>query len=164
MCNSDKHEFYIWLSGLIDGEGHFGLYHSRGSVRRPHSTTLFEFRLKLRDDDERIIRHIHRELGFGNVYRIKASSSVRNARPLMSFQIDSVHPAAALVDILDGHPLRTKKRADYEVWREAVIIARDQHTSLWSTFEPFASRIKAARVYSPPEVGLALGVNHIQPA
>lgn len=106
-----------WLAGLIDGEGCFRVQanHSRTRGVETYATS---FTLKLRDDDELILRTIIALTGIG---RYAHDSKGRgNSRPCSVWVVDTRGGCAALVTLLDAFPLRTRKARDYAVWREAV--------------------------------------------
>ena len=105
--------FLNWLAGLIDGEGYFG-------IRRQliGHQFLVEFALRLRDDDFEILVEICERLGLGWITRSEASGSTH---PSAGWRVSSQTDTMKLMEILDGHPLRTRKVKDYLIWREAVI-------------------------------------------
>lgn len=101
--------FAYWLSGLIDGEGHFAIKaHSRGT----HAPA---FTLKMRADEEGALRIIQRHLGIGSI-----GFEPREPNPMVKWTVQDKAGCQRLVDLLDKYPLRAKKRMDYATWREAV--------------------------------------------
>ena len=101
--------FAYWLTGLIDGEGHFGIKaHARGT-HAPH------FAIKLRADERGTLERIRRSLGVGTI-----SNERREPNPMVKYVIQDKAGCQRLVDLLDKYPLRAKKQQDYWVWREAV--------------------------------------------
>lgn len=101
--------FAYWLSGLIDGEGHFGIKaHTRGT----HAPF---FALKMRSDERGLLERICRTLGVGTI-----SEERREPNPMVKYVIQDKSGCQRLVDLLDKYPLRAKKRLDYWAWREAV--------------------------------------------
>lgn len=118
--SNDQESFYNWLTGFIDGEGHFGLY------KNGKYSVLAQFNLKVRDDDSEMIELIEQQLGFGRIHRLYAKKYVTysargGSRPQIGFQVTKIEDCLKLISILDQHPLRSKKRRDYVIWREAVI-------------------------------------------
>jgi site-specific DNA-methyltransferase (adenine-specific) len=113
--NWDTHQgkqdsgFCYWLSGLIDGEGCFMIkQHTRGT-HAPY------FTLKMRADEEGVLKIIQRKFGHGT---IAADTGVH---PMRRWTVQDKAGCQALVDLLDKYPLRAKKKHDYWAWREAVI-------------------------------------------
>jgi len=101
--------FAYWLSGLIDGEGHFAIKaHSRGT-HAPY------FALKMRADERGTLDRIRRSLGVGVV-----SLEAKEPNPMAKYVIQDKAGCQRLVDLLDKYPLRAKKQLDYWTWREAV--------------------------------------------
>jgi predicted transcriptional regulator with HTH domain len=109
----ERHDrFWDWLAGFIDGEGYFGLVLDNKCWRA-------EFTIKLRRDDIEILEEIKIKLGFGRLYEV-ASYSTDGSNPQAKYTITNARNAARLADILDSHPLRAKKRKDFELWRIGV--------------------------------------------
>ena len=114
--NSDG--FFHWLAGLIDGEGSFTVGKKKGGPWfHPR------FALKLRDDDEPIVRYIHYRTGLGRIFRSNAPDYYRS-NPQIVWQIADVEGCSKLVQLLDEYPLRAKKLAAYKLWRQIVL---DKH-------------------------------------
>lgn len=108
-------DFSNWLAGFIDGEGCFIV--SLNSSRRGQNYACL-FKLALRDDDAPILDEIVLATGVGSVLRGRATGG---GNPKATWTITSKAGCVALMEILDEHPLRAKKRRDYEIWREAVL-------------------------------------------
>lgn len=107
-----------WLAGLIDGEGCFRIQENKSRIHGP-TTYATSFALKLRDDDEPILREIIAHTGIGRfAYDLSRSGK---SHPCAVWHVDSQQDCALLVELLDQHPLRTRKARDYAVWREAVV-------------------------------------------
>lgn len=109
----DRHEnedaaFGYYLSGLIDGEGHF---------RVDRDGRRCEFALKMRDDDEWILRRALAFIGHGRITHEPRSAP---SNPTASLIIDTKDGVAALCSLLLRYPLRAKKLRDFIVWAEAV--------------------------------------------
>jgi len=75
------------------------------------------FALLLRADDRPVLEEIVERTGLGHVAGPYATS---RGRPAVRWLVSSKADSAALCRLLDAHPLRSRKRHDYEVWRRAV--------------------------------------------
>jgi hypothetical protein len=73
--------------------------------------------IALRDDDRDTLITYRRQLGIGHLHAIPARAG---SRPQIGWAISSKVECARLVDVLNAHPLRGHKLAQYEIWREAV--------------------------------------------
>jgi DNA modification methylase len=101
--------FAYWLTGLIDGEGHFAIKaHSRG-------THAPGFSLKMRADELCTLELIKRTMGIGSI-----THEDHQPNPTARWNVQDKAGCQRLVDLLDKYPLRAKKRIDYWTWREAV--------------------------------------------
>lgn len=112
--------FGHWFAGFADGEGTFCISHHKPSSRLRTPAYSFVFRLKVRDDDSDIIKEIHDRLGFGRVERVAAR---HHSNGQIGFVCSSLPDALSLINVLDAHPLRAKKRRDYAIWRAAALYA-----------------------------------------
>lgn len=111
-------DFGYWLAGLIDGEGCFVIAHRQQGGSDYYSPT---FSLKMRDDDGEILRLIHQTTGLGRLYHLTRQPG----NPQITWDVIRKQDMLALVGILDEYPLRTRKRKDYLVWKEAVFTYAD---------------------------------------
>jgi LAGLIDADG endonuclease len=106
----DEVLFLAYLSGLIDGEGCFLIPRNRGSY-------YCRFMIGMRADDRPLLEECKRRTGIGIVARHGSGSS---PNPCVAWQVSTRKDTLRLIEILDAHPLRGKKRRDFEVWKEAV--------------------------------------------
>jgi NADH:ubiquinone oxidoreductase subunit 6 (subunit J) len=130
--NLSDEEFFEWLSGFIDGEGHFRI---RKDIRRKDSPFSFEFIINLHSDDKDALYYIQKRLNQGNVSNYSVSSR---------FSISSQIGVKLLISILDKYPLNTSKRLDYEDWKKAFVIYNDNKSSL--NKESVISSIESIRI------------------
>ena len=142
--------FGHWLAGLIDGEGCF-------TVSRQSHGYGARFRLSLRDDDAAILKEIHVRLGLGTLGRRERSRRV-NAKPCLEWTVESRPDAEELVEILDRYPLRSKKAADYTVWKRAVKVSsampyRTRAKRDWGPLIELKQQLESVRQYRPSAGG-----------
>jgi hypothetical protein len=105
-----------WLAGFFAGEGHFGLELSdRGSALRPALCIT----ITQRADNTPIIRTIAQYFGGHEPYfttptrgKLVATARTRCLEGM----------AQTMVPFFDHFPLRTKKAAEYPIWREALFL------------------------------------------
>lgn len=144
--------FANWLAGFIDGEGCFEI-----RVPTNGSGILPAFALQLRQDDVEVLREIARRTGIGRVYL--GGSSRSGQKPSARWSVHRRSDVLRLVELLDAHPLRAKKRRDFEIWRAAVryrAAARPRSRSAIWQMEQYQRRLTAIRDYeSPPEAEVA---------
>ena len=107
-------EFAAWLAGFIDGEGSFSI-----APDRRDDSFRCSFKLKLRADDRAVLEQVQSRLRIGSVSREKRRPP---SRPCYAWRVSSQADCQALIALLDAAPLQSKKRRDYEIWREAVAL------------------------------------------
>jgi hypothetical protein len=137
--------FGHWLAGLIDGEGSFGIYPSnvgRGDWR-------FVFSIQLRADDAALLEAVCSRTGIGRVRR--APNHRERQHPTVIWRIDSAAEHRTLLRLLDRYPLLSKKRRDYDLWREAFLARGDRQR-----VAVLQARLSDVRRYDAPPVTTAV--------
>lgn len=109
-----------YIAGFVDGEGCFALKFRRDVKKNRIGQPAYfswdvEFAVVLRSDDLEILKQIQKTLGCGKIY-ICGRSQAR-------YCVDSVFDLfGKIVPFFEKYPLRAKKKKDFELWREAVIM------------------------------------------
>jgi hypothetical protein len=107
-----------WFVGFADGEGCFTIRvdtPTRGpNAGRRQAHVRFEINQALRD--AAVIEHVHAFFGFGRVDLNTSAGRLCQWRVLRQADLE------AMVKLFDRIPLRTIKRLDYTIWREAVAV------------------------------------------
>jgi LAGLIDADG endonuclease len=102
------------LAGFLDAESHLAVIPNNGGA-----TWRCECSVNLRDDDREILISYRDKLGLGHLTQIAARNG---SRPQVLWKISSKIECQALAEVLDEHPLRGRKRREYEIWREASMV------------------------------------------
>lgn len=142
-------EEFSWLAGFIDGEGCFMIAKSTGSL----GAYRLQMMVRLRNDDRRVLHEFRELVGAGSVLTdiVRTDASVSaNAKPQAMWAISSREGIARLIEILDEHPLRSKKARDYAIWREAaqIWLAAPKGTSAdWEAIGVLCEKLAAVREY-----------------
>lgn len=146
-----NNNFLSWFVGFCDGESSFNLQKSQ-----PHGR-FCRFIITLRQDDSAILEEIRNKLQIGNVYFTKEQTRDRaGAKPGCRFVVNRVSECLKLIDIFDSFPLQTKKKRDYLIWKEAVLLlANSKKGNRWhgrninteERFNKLANDIKEVRAY-----------------
>ena len=131
-------EWCAQFVGLVDGEGHFALKKNRGRWCLP------ELRINMRADDRPMMEALRRALGFGRIYE-KHRAEKRN--PTVEFRVSKRLDCLALVRLFDAHPLWSRKRADYEIWRVAVLLHQDRKNAAHAHVEELMHQIRDIRAF-----------------
>jgi len=120
----DDDAFWNWFAGFADADGCFGIRKGAEGYHRAG------FYINLRADDIGILQEIQKRLGCGSIYIV---TPPKEQNPIARFSIQTGQGAMRLVEVLDHHPLRAKKKRDYAIWRQAVrevnkpMDSRDKH-------------------------------------
>lgn len=139
-----------WFAGFIDGEGSF-----RMNLRKSGKLDTPNFKITLRDDDRQIIYGIKGILGIGQVRPnkgrdIHTNGKIYKGKPTLSFSITNLNDSFRLTTVLDRYPLRSKKRRDYALWREAVMEFRVPFKDRdMANLKDIAQRLSDVKKYTP---------------
>lgn len=148
-------DFGHWLAGFIDGEGCFIINRKRQRCGVLCAHTRMS--LRLRDDDEPILREIVAVTGLGHVIRVpQRGHDGHNRKPQVWWHVGGIADSQRLVELLDRFPLRAKKARDYVIWREAVVewaSHRGAYARDWSRMLALADELNRQRVYSDDHSG-----------
>lgn len=117
----DRKHFGSWLSGFVDGEGCFRLiYETNNRNPRP----LAEFCLCQRNDDIPVLQLIQAYLRCGKIYtEYRYKNKVGNPKAIFRV-IRFSDLAEIVVPHFDIYPLIAKKRRDFSIWREGILLGQ----------------------------------------
>src|SRR5215831_4963271 len=121
----DRDAFGHWLSGFTDGEGCFLLqFRKMGTA----FIGVARFVIKLRQDDEEIVRLIHSYFGVGYVHYPRHLDPRINGKDQVAYQAQRTRDmAGVIVPHFERYPLRAKKQRDFAIWRQGVeVLSRVQ--------------------------------------
>lgn len=111
-----------WLAGFVDGEASFNITDLPRSgadgARRRRLQPRFD--LHLRADDAPILRTLRE--AFGGSTRLARRSVGHATYDRFTWCVAAKADLRGLVAYFDRFPLRSKKAADYAIWREAVLL------------------------------------------
>lgn len=133
--------FGSWLAGFVDGEGCFTIKHHTSSFGT-------QFSIELRADDAAVLEQIRDTLGIGSIHRRDREGRSSFAAWVVSSKAD----CERLVAILDRFPLRSKKAADYSVWRNAVLIRASEVDDKRAQLGVLKDRLQDVRSSGRPEL------------
>jgi hypothetical protein len=140
------------LAGFLDAESHLAVIPNNGGA-----TWRCECLVNLRDDDREILISYRDKLGLGHLTQIAARNG---SRPQVLWKIGSKLECEVLGEILDAHPLRGRKRREYEIWREASMVwasrRRGPGPAGRARLAQLAGYLLAERVYRDPPPDAAL--------
>jgi hypothetical protein len=144
LSEAEAHTF----AGLLDAESHLAISPNNGGTGwRCHCS------VNLRDDDLEILVAYRDKLGLGHLTPVPAHG---RSRPQVHWAIASKLECQVLTEILDAHPLRGRKRREYEIWREATILWASQRRAagpgVRARLAKLAEHIRAERIYRTPRI------------
>lgn len=128
--------FGHWFAGFVDGEGCF-------HIKRVGPSFVCVFILGMRRDDEPILREIVEWTGLGDVFFTRPGREAQ-AR----WEVARKAEVVQLVEIFERYPLRSRKAADFVIWREAValwqaVVPRERHD--WSRIAELKRELEEGR-------------------
>jgi hypothetical protein len=134
------------LAGFLDAESHLAIVPTNGGA-----DWRCECSVGLRDDDREILVDYRDRLGLGHLTPVAARNG---SRPQVLWKIASKLESQVLAEILDAHPLRARKRREYEIWREATIVRASRRYGLAAggreRLAGLAEYLRLERVYRKP--------------
>lgn len=118
----NREAFGHWLSGFTDGEGCFMLGIHNRNWQGYHGLVPFaNFIIGLRADDEAVLRLIQSYFQCGILdYRPRSNN---NGKPQFVLRVRNIPELSNIVvPHFDRFPLYAKKKRDFLIWREAVML------------------------------------------
>lgn len=144
-------DFGYWLAGYLDGEGHFGcnIYDKRRGGRDMVRSMV----VNARADDYPLLVSCQSTTGLGNLHFVPAKGA---SKPNWRWVVASIGDSLKLIDILDTYPLRSKKRTDYEIWKEITLLnatftrpGKGANTNDWDRMHELIQQLRGCRTYNP---------------
>jgi len=118
----DRNHFGSWLSGLIDGEGSFGLQlpPNRKGAAGGGSPRAF-LQINLRDDDAPVLSLVQQYWRCGTFSVQKRCEQMNKPHPCLMYRVVGIRELKAIIlPHFDRFPLLAKKKRDLAIWREGV--------------------------------------------
>lgn len=113
-----------WISGFVDGEGCFHIALNKLSKMSLGYQVLPEFRLVQHSRDIEILKQIKDFLNMGVLRKNHGDRSELRIRKLVEL--------VRLIHFFEEYPLRTKKRKDFELFREVIVMMqRGEHLTIF---------------------------------
>lgn len=112
----------LWLTGFIDGEGCFkaGLYKNKNKIGWAVKP---EFEILLNIRDKALLEAIQNYFQVGNIFL--------NSKGGVSYRVQSLKDLAKIVAHLEQYPLKTKKLADFILFKEILnLILNKEHLTI----------------------------------
>lgn len=113
-----------WVVGFVDGEGCFHVALNRQPAMRTGWQVLPEFRVVQHRRDEDLLRLLQSFFDCGSV--------VVNNGDRMELRIRGLHNLTRVVEFFETHPLRTKKRYDFERFGQVIRIMNSGDHLSWT--------------------------------
>ncbi len=109
----------VW-SGLIDGEGSFGIVIDKNKVRNLGWRAQLKFQIGLHTKDLNLLYLLQQYLGgIGSIH-------LHRDRDTVNYSIDSIEDLNKLILHLEKYPLLTQKAADFVLFRQAVKLVNNK--------------------------------------
>lgn len=112
-----------YIVGLVDGEGCF-YTHLLPPSRHPHAknyTVRHSFFIKLREDDLPLLKGIKKYFGCGHIHIQRDRRKTH--RTCYRYDVAAIEDLRGkIIPFFDRYPLRSRKRNDYLLFREIVMM------------------------------------------
>ncbi len=128
--------FCSWFAGLTDGEGCFYIGNNGCS-----------FIITLRADDVALLELLQKTLGIGRIQFQKVNRPGGH-KPTAAWTVARRLHCRYLVDVFDAYPLKSKKGRDYRIWREALLVHKEQSSP--ALLAPYRAALADVRKYVEP--------------
>lgn len=109
-----------WVTGFVDGEGHFRLgacWHKK----RDRFNFVPLFSVSQRADDKQVLQRLADYFKVG-IIRPRGASPTSGS-PMLVYIVARIADFVRVASHFDQYPLQSKKQRDYLLWREGVAIA-----------------------------------------
>lgn len=135
-----------FVSGLVTAEGSLGII-PNGRWLQPRS------QLRMRSDDRPLLEQVAERTRAGRIYDQRPSRSYPPG--VANWIVCSRDDLSRLVNLFDRHPLRGRKRREYDIWREAVLeyAKAEPPAARHSRLSDLRTALLDARAYRPPDPG-----------
>lgn len=125
-----------YVSGLTDGEGSFtvaiGKTSQKADTNKKYCNFNPRFQIGLRRDDRAIIEWVKNYFDCGKISIVKRNANKPNAKPVAVLCISSLYDLLSkIIPHFDTYPLRAKKKNDYKIWKEMVLIQAAYYRKDW---------------------------------
>lgn len=115
-----------WITGLVDGEGHFGMI-MYGYGGKPE-TPRFNFKISLRRDDTDVLYKVQTYFNCGNIIIENKRRYHKGSNPCSHFIVTNTPDLyMAVLHHFDQFPLQSKKINDYAIWRRGIELKFELH-------------------------------------
>jgi len=109
---SKTNSYYI--TGLVDGEGSFGIYLTKYNKSKAGYSIQPNFQITLHKNDYALLETIKLYFYVGSIYK--------DGESLYKFSVRSLKDLEIILKHFDKYPLHTQKRADYELFKQVVLM------------------------------------------
>lgn len=117
-----------WVTGFFDGEGCFSLYVRRDKQKRKNHFAIYyrwqaDFAITLREDDIEVLKKFEKYFNAGAVSFTKLKKLKEDLLNKCTYHIVSTKDLVKkVIPHFEKYPLKSKKAADFILWKEAVKI------------------------------------------
>jgi len=111
--NNNKLNSYF-LTGLVDAEGSFGIYLTKYNKLKAGYSIQPNFQITLHKNDYALLEMIKLYFNVGSIYK--------DGENLYKYSVRSLKDLEIIFKHFDKYPLHTQKRADYELFKQVVLM------------------------------------------
>ena len=110
-----------WITGFTDGEGCFSISFVRNIKYKSGWSITLSFSISLQKIDNILLVKIKNYFGVGEI-------STKHGKQTIKYSVQSIKDLAIIINHFDKYPLKTQKRADFELFKQVVeLIQAKEH-------------------------------------
>lgn len=131
-----------WVTGFFDAESCVSIRIEKYPKYNTGYRVQLRFQITLHKKDLPLLNSIKALFGVGGIYKISKDS--------IMYQVTTINELQVIIDHFCNYPLITEKRADYELFKQAVeLVSRKEHLTLSGLSRLVAIKASINRGLSP---------------
>jgi len=131
-----------WVTGFFDAESCVSIRIEKYPKYNTGYRVQLRFQITLHKKDLPLLNSIKAFFGVGGIYKISKDS--------IMYQVTTINELQVIIDHFCNYPLITEKRADYELFKQAVeLVSRKEHLTLSGLSRLVAIKASINRGLSP---------------
>lgn len=116
-----------FITGFTDGEGSFWININKDKAYRTGWRVKLFYQINLHKKDQNLLEQIQKFFNVGKIYNNDPSTSSR------WYYVTSITDLEVIIQHFDKYPLHTKKRADFELFKQILdLVQNKEHLTMFT--------------------------------